>query len=115
MTMRIKRIYDKADRSDGFRVLIDRLWPRGVSKASAHIDLWIKEVAPSAKLRSWFHGDKVGRLNEFSKLYGAELQGNADIAVLKKILREKSTVTLVTAVKDSEYSHIPTLLRRIKR
>jgi uncharacterized protein YeaO (DUF488 family) len=115
MAMHIKRIYDGVDRRDGLRVLIDRLWPRGVSKASAQIDLWIKDVAPSAKLRSWFHEDKVGRLKDFSKLYARELQGNGQVTVLKKALRGKSTATLVTAVKDFDYSHIPTLLKQLKR
>ena len=110
----IKRIYEKADRDDGFRVLIARLWPRGVSKAWARIDLWAKEVAPSAKLRSWFHGDKIKRLEEFSKLYARELQGNSNVTALRRILREKSPITFVTAVKDFEHSHIPTLLRRMK-
>jgi uncharacterized protein YeaO (DUF488 family) len=114
MHMEVKRAYDKAAKDDGYRVLVDRLWPRGVSKASAKIDLWAKDPAPSAQLRSWFHADPDKRFKEFSKKYAAELKGSAALKDLKKELKGKGQVTLVTAVKDIEHSHVPTLLKSLK-
>jgi uncharacterized protein YeaO (DUF488 family) len=96
-------------------VLVDRLWPRGVSKASAKIDLWAKESAPSARLRSWFHADPDDRFKEFSKKYAGELKGSQALKDLKKELKGKARVTLVTAVKDIDHSHVPTLLASLAR
>ncbi|MFZ2522082.1 MAG: DUF488 family protein [Minisyncoccia bacterium] len=114
MKVKVKRAYDKVEKSDGFRLLADRLWPRGVSKASAKIDLWAKEVTPSNKLRTWFHKDKIKRFGDFSKQYKAELMKNGGVKKLKKSLQGKSIVTIVTGVKDIEHSHIPTLLKMLK-
>jgi uncharacterized protein YeaO (DUF488 family) len=114
MRTEAKRAYEKAAKDDGYRVLVDRLWPRGVSKAKAKIDLWAKEPAPSAKLRAWFHADPDKRFEEFSKKYAAELKGSAALKDLKKELKGKARVTLVTAVKDIEHSHVPTLLKFLK-
>ena len=114
MNISVKRAYDRVERKDGFRVLIDRLWPRGVSKSSAKIDLWAKEVAPSSALRSWFHGDTEKRFTEFSKKYERELERGSALAELKKMLKGKKAITLVTAVKDIEHSHIPILLKKMK-
>ena len=114
MHMEVRRAYDKASKDDGYRVLVDRLWPRGVSKASAKIDLWAKDPAPSAQLRTWFHADPDKRFKEFSKKYAAELKGSAALKDFKKELKGKGRVTLVTAVKDVEHSHIPTLLKFLK-
>ena len=114
MKIRIKRVYDKPAPSDGFRILVDRLWPRGLSKDSAKISLWMKDVAPSSKLRTWFHADKAKRLIEFEKHCEKEISGTQEIAALKKIIKEKSQTTLVTAVKDFEHSHIPILLKVLR-
>src|SRR5690606_10424406 len=114
MRVIVKRAYDPAGRGDGFRVLADRLWPRGVSKLSAKIDLWAKDVAPSNELRRWFHADKKDRLKEFSKRYDKELASGSSLKNLRSVLRGKGTVTIVTGVKDIDASHIPVLLRRIK-
>ena len=111
MKIKVKRAYEKAAKSDGFRVLADRLWPRGVSKVSAMIDLWAKEVTPSDALRVWFHKDTEGRFGDFSKKYKKEMIQSGEVKSLKSALRGKTTVTLVTGVKDVEHSHIPTLLK----
>lgn len=107
---KVKRIYDPAARSDGYRVLVDRLWPRGISKEKAEIDEWLKIATPSDELRSWFHKDKDKRFKEFSQKYLKELKEN------KKEIRDekkkwKKNTTLITAVKDIDHSHIPTLLK----
>lgn len=115
MKIVIKRAYEKAERSDGFRVLVDRLWPRGVSKDRARVDLWMKEVAPSSKLRAWFHEDRTRHFTEFKKRYTKEINGTHDIVVFKKIVRSKRQTTFVTAVKDIEHSHIPILVKKLKK
>jgi len=107
MIISVKRAYDAPKKSDGLRVLVDRLWPRGVTKAKAQIDLWAKNVAPSTALRTWFHGDPEERYGAFTKKYRAELAANK--AEIRALLKTHATATLVTAVKDIEHSHIPTL------
>jgi uncharacterized protein YeaO (DUF488 family) len=113
MKVRVKRAYDEYKKSDGTRVLVDRLWPRGVRKADAHIDVWAKELAPSAALRSWFHKDPDARYAEFAKKYKAELSTKKPRA--REVFSKKGTYTLVTAVKDPEHSHIPTLTAFLQR
>lgn len=108
----IKRAYEKAVPEDGLRVLVDRLWPRGVSRKAARIDLWLKGAAPSSKLRTWFHADKTGRLKEFHKRYAAEIRKAPEMAELRKMIM-KNNVTLVTAVKDFENSHISVLAKKL--
>lgn len=100
MTIAIKRAYEKAEASDGFRILVDRLWPRGVSKEEASIDVWLKEIAPSDALRKWYHHEE--KWPEFKKRYFAELKDNTDaVAELKTYLKHKK-VTFVYASKDTE-------------
>lgn len=108
MRTTVKRVYEKASKSDGTRVLVDRLWPRGISKARAHISLWMKDAAPSNDLRKWFHEDPEKHYKEFSRDYRAELRKNAATVKsgFKKLARP---VTLITGVKDIERSHIPVL------
>ena len=113
MKIQVRRVYDAATKSDGFRVLADRLWPRGVSKASAKIDFWAKEVTPSSKLRTWFHKDQEGRFIDFSKLYKQELVKSREINNLKAMLPARGMITIVTGVKDIEHSHIPTLTKML--
>jgi uncharacterized protein YeaO (DUF488 family) len=98
MTFQIKRVYEPAEPSDGIRVLVDRLWPRGVKKSSAHLDRWMKDVAPSPKLRLWF-GHKPDRFAEFSKRYEKELAGNSAVADLRK-LGKGALVTLLYGARD---------------
>lgn len=111
-TLKLKRVYDEPKGSDGARVLVDRLWPRGISKAAAKIDAWEKELAPSRELIAWFHEDKAKRFTEFKRKYRRELAGQK--TALKELPRRRA-ITLVTAVKDAEHSHIPTLMAFLKK
>lgn len=103
IAIKIKRIYEKTEKADGFRVLVDRLWPRGVSKEKAHLDLWLKEVAPSAGLRQWFNHDQK-KWKEFEKRYRRELAQNPAFGELKNIIKKHKSVTLLFAAKDEEYN-----------
>lgn len=99
--IRVRRIYAPAAEEDGFRILVDRLWPRGVSKARAALDLWCKEVAPSTGLRQWF-GHAPDRWSAFRERYRVELQGNdAGLALLRDFVR-RGTVTLLFAARDEQ-------------
>lgn len=101
--VRVKRIYEPAARSDGFRVLVDRLWPRGVSKERAAVDLWMKDVAPSTELRRWF-GHDPKRWRQFKARYHAELlEHRPELALLRSRAR-KGTVTLLFAARDVEHN-----------
>ncbi len=102
--VKLKRVYETAAKSDGFRVLVDRLWPRGVSKRKAKIDLWIKEIGPSNELRKWF-GHKVERWPQFKKRYKAELRRNKYISGdLYNIIKKHKLVTLVYGAKDEKHN-----------
>src|SRR3569833_87129 len=103
MTFRIKRIYEPSSSTDGTRVLVDRLWPRGVKKANAHIDAWMKDVAPSPALRQWFQHDPE-RFDAFRKRYLSELKNYAALADLRKHGKAK-TVTLLYAAHDPLINH----------
>lgn len=113
--IKIKRVCERSEKDDGLRVLGDRLWPRGASKATAKIDLWAKDLAPSNELRRWFHKDKERRFKEFSKKYEKELIDGTNLIELKKMLRGKNNITLVTGVKDIKNSHIPALAKKLRK
>ena len=103
MKIRIKRVYEQADKHDGRRILVDRIWPRGLKKENAKVDLWLKEIAPSTALRKWF-GHDPKRWDEFEKRYLAELKDNADsVRVLKNEI-DKGDVTLVYGAADEEHN-----------
>ncbi len=95
----LKRAYDPAG-DDGFRVYVDRLWPRGLSHTTFHYDLWAKDIAPSTELREWFHADPEGRWSEFEKRYGDELEANPAFGQLKAELADKPKVTLLYSSRD---------------
>ena len=103
MPVKIKRIYDEPDNADGLRVLVDRLWPRGLAKDKARIDLWAKEVAPSGALRKWFAHEE-DRWEDFQRRYRAELAENAALDELCA-KSEKDTVTLLYAARDECINH----------
>ncbi|MGA7430767.1 MAG: DUF488 family protein [Xanthobacteraceae bacterium] len=103
MAFQIKRIYEPVKPSDGIRVLIDRLWPRGVKKSSAHLDYWMKDVAPSPRLRLWF-GHRPERFAEFGKRYKKELNGNPELAELRKLGRS-ALITLLYGARDPQVNH----------
>ncbi len=100
----LKRAYSAAEPADGFRVLVDRLWPRGVSRESAALDLWFKQIAPSDQLRQHFHSGEL-TFDEFAKQYRAELDQNPEAAHLGELLAEHERVTFVYGAKDHEHNH----------
>ncbi len=113
--IRIKRIYEDLGDDDGYRILIDRLWPRGESKENAHIDLWLKEIAPSTELREWFQHDPA-KWKEFGERYRKELSNNKDdLLQIKKLEKEHGNVTLLFAGKDTEHTHALVLLDILKK
>jgi uncharacterized protein YeaO (DUF488 family) len=104
MAITVKRIYEPVSPKDGYRVLVDRLWPRGIKKEAAHIDLWLKEVAPSTELRQWFHKGE-GDFTGFKKKYLSELKNNPALNELKELMNEHTTCTLLYSAKDEAHNH----------
>ncbi len=102
--VRVKRAYDPPAPDDGLRVLVDRLWPRGLKRDEARIDLWLKDVAPSAGLRRWF-GHDPARWAEFQVRYRAELAGNAALQELLGIVKQGRRVTLLFGARDAEHNN----------
>ena len=101
----IKRAYEPASSDDGFRIYVDRLWPRGLSHATFHYDLWDKEVAPSTELRQWFHENPTSEWPEFETLYKNELLNNPAFEALKKLIADKPVVTLLYSSHDTEHNN----------
>lgn len=99
--LNLKRAYDAPSEQDGMRILVDRVWPRGMSKEKIKIDLWLKDVAPSKDLREWF-GHDPAKWTEFQKRYKHELGGNAAYAQLKDIVQKEKMVTFVFGAADTE-------------
>jgi uncharacterized protein YeaO (DUF488 family) len=112
-TIQIKRIYKPAEQTDGVRVLIDRLWPRGMKKESAQIDEWLKEVAPSTALRQWIHHDPT-KWQEFEAKYKLELVQNNAVNDLLTTINKNKVVTLLYASRDETHNHALVLLEFIK-
>lgn len=113
--IQIKRVYEKPGKADGWRVLVDRLWPRGLTKQAAHVDVWMKDVGPSNELRKWF-GHDPARWSEFQKRYRAELAKKKDLmAELKKLAKEHATLTLVYGAKDEEHNQAVVLAAALKK
>lgn len=111
----VKRVYEPAAKDDGWRVLVDRLWPRGLTKEKARVDAWLKEVAPSDALRKKFHHEELG-WPEFEKRYRAELaKKNEELAALKNIEKEHGTVTLLFGAKDPEHNQAVVLAAVLKQ
>lgn len=104
-TIRIKRAYDPTSPDDGYRVYIDRLWPRGISHETFHYDWWDKEIAPSTELREWFHADPENRWDEFATKYHTELLANPAFKTLKDNLADKPKVTLLYSSRDHEHNN----------
>lgn len=102
--LNIKRIYQEADKKDGVRILIDRLWPRGIKKEEAKIDLWLKDIAPSSSLRIWFN-HKPEKWVEFCKRYHKELGLNQDLIQTLLDVIKKHDVTLLYGAKDERFNH----------
>ncbi len=114
MAVKLKRVYEPPSHTDGFRVLVDRLWPRGVSKEKARIDLWLKEAAPSPELRKWFCHDP-NKWTEFRKGYLAQLKDNKAATDEIVAVAKRRTVTLVYAAADTEHTHAKVLKEYLQR
>ena len=113
MDIRIKRAYSAAA-DDGTRVLVDRLWPRGVSKEKAHLDLWLKEIAPSTELRKWFHHDPT-LWDEFRQRYVHELENNPEAVSRLSALVHDGRVTLIYGARDEEHNEAVVLKEYLER
>ncbi len=116
MPIELKRAYDRPQTSDGIRILVDRLWPRGVKKSEAKIDEWLKDLAPSDALRKWY-GHQPDRWKEFAARYRKELQApehQAGLDRLRSLARVK-TITLVFAARDEDHSNARVLLEVLGR
>ena len=99
--VKLKRVYEPAATGDGERILVERLWPRGLAREQAKVDLWLKEVAPSTELRKWFAHDPA-KWKEFRRRYREELKGKKDLLDLLKRKAGRGTVTLVFAARDAD-------------
>ncbi len=108
MTVQLKRVYEAPATQDGMRILVDRLWPRGMAKARAAVDLWMKEVAPSTELRKWYSHDP-DKWPEFRKRYRAELKANPGLAQLKELAAKKKKVTLLFASREERMNEAAVL------
>ncbi len=110
----IKRVYDPPAPEDGYRVLVDRLWPRGITKERAALDLWLKDEAPSSELRTWFHA-RSDSFEEFAGRYRAELATNPAVDQLRAAARTHPTVTLLYGVRDPVRNHAVVLADVLQR
>ena len=113
MNIRVKRVYEEPDKEDGTRILVDRLWPRGLTKEKAKVDLWLKDVAPSTELRKWFAHD-AAKWAEFQRRYHEELKRNKEQLLLLKQEATKGTTTLVYAARDQLHNEAVILQNLLK-
>jgi uncharacterized protein YeaO (DUF488 family) len=114
LTIRIKRVYEEPSEEDGTRILVDRIWPRGLTKEKAQVDLWLKEIAPTNDLRKWFAHDPA-KWTEFKTRYQAELKHNpAQMALLHQAIF-KASATLLYAAKDTDHNEAVVLLEVLNR
>jgi uncharacterized protein YeaO (DUF488 family) len=102
-SIKLKRAYEAPDAEDGMRILVDRLWPRGLKKAAAAIDLWAKDIAPSTELRQWF-GHQTDRWDEFRRRYAAELERKTDLVEELRALARRGPITLVFSAHDAAHN-----------
>ncbi|AYB35652.1 DUF488 family protein [Chryseolinea soli] len=110
--MAIKRVYEPFSKTDGYRILVDRLWPRGIKKEDAHVDQWLKEIAPSTALRKWFNHEPE-KWKSFLTKYKAELKGSAALDELLALLKQHKTVTLLYGAKDEQHNQAVALTKFI--
>lgn len=114
MSLQLKRVYEKPAKTDGTRVLVDRLWPRGLTKQRAAVDLWLKEIAPSTELRKWF-GHDPEKWKEFRSRYRAELKSHPDEVRLITSKAREETVTLLYGARDQEHNEAIVLQQFLAR
>jgi uncharacterized protein YeaO (DUF488 family) len=113
--VRIKRVYEQSKKEDGYRVLVDRLWPRGMKKEEAKVDLWMKDIAPSDALRKSFHHD-VMKWPAFLKKYQAELKKKKQgLAELKKLEKEHGTLTLLFGARDPDHNQARVIAEALEK
>ncbi len=111
--IKIKRIYEKPEENDGFRILVDRLWPRGLNKQKAKVDLWLKDIAPSDNLRKWFSHDPKKWIS-FKSKYEKELESNTLLQKIRRLESENKILTLIYAAKDKEHNNAVALNEILK-
>lgn len=112
--IKIMRVYEKVDVTDGTRVLVDRLWPRGIRRNTPNVDVWIKDIAPTDELRKWFAHDPKKWMN-FKAKYMTELEDNKAVVKLLQLIRSTDPVTIVYASKDEEHNNAVVLREFLKR
>jgi uncharacterized protein YeaO (DUF488 family) len=113
-SVKVKRVYEAWDKSDGFRILVDRLWPRGIKKEDAHVDAWMKEVSPSNELRKWYHAQHE-KWDEFVEKYEAELKKTGGVNELLELIKKHKAVTLLYSSKFQEHNNAMALQEFMKR
>ncbi len=112
--IRIKRVYEPVAKDDGYRILVDRLWPRGIKKEDAHIDKWLKDIAPSNELRKWFNHEPE-KWKEFVTKYHKEINSSAALAELHADIRDHKAITLLYAAKNEEYNQAVALIKLLQK
>jgi uncharacterized protein YeaO (DUF488 family) len=114
MDVKIKRVYDEPKRDDGTRILVDRLWPRGLSKGDAKVDIWLKDIAPTTELRTWF-GHDPDKWDEFHERYRRELERNEDGVARLRDAVDKGPVTILYAAKDEHHNNAVVIRELVRR
>jgi uncharacterized protein YeaO (DUF488 family) len=114
MTIKTKRIYEPSDKDDGTRILVDRLWPRGLTKERAHIDLWLTEIAPSTELRRWFAHDPE-KWTRFRRRYETEIRKHDDLIGMLKDIARRGTLTLLYGARDENHNEALVLKQFLER
>ena len=112
--MKTKRVYEQPDKDDGFRILVDRLWPRGLTKEKANVDLWLKEIAPSSELRKWF-GHDPAKWKSFRRRYETEIRHKDDLIKTLKQKAMEGTTTLLYGARDEEHNEALVLKQFLRR
>lgn len=113
--LKLKRAYSPEDNQDGFRIYIDKLWPRGLSHETFHYDLWEKDIAPSNELREWFHEDPDNRWKEFEEKYEEELKNNPKFSDFEKLVYSKKVVTLLYSSHDELHNNAVVVFNLLKK
>jgi uncharacterized protein YeaO (DUF488 family) len=114
MNIKLKRVYEKPDKEDGFRILVDRLWPRGLTKEKASVDLWLKEIAPSAELRKWF-GHDPAKWKNFRARYETEIRHNTNLFTVLQQKAREGTITLLYGARDTKHNEALVLKQLLER
>jgi uncharacterized protein YeaO (DUF488 family) len=115
MSVQLKRVYDPPAESDGYRILVDRLWPRGLTETAARVDLWLRRIAPTTELRKWYRHD-LDRWEEFKRRYEEELAGHGELLdLIGDIERHRKTVTILFGAKDEEHNEASVIVDVLAR